>query len=134
MDEAHQEFFEDLARHLNYWVQYMHGAATEPSFSLIALTEYEDSLRVLQKSLTTPEEKAAFRAALFAGMCGLLHSVLVMLDGGTQLADKFMVTLRTEEDEILGPNRDLHDGFYEHLYNTGRLPYKQTGDTLGRLA
>jgi hypothetical protein len=119
MDETHKIFFEDLARHLDYWVDETTKVATQAEADLFAWNDCEGSLRRLQQVLVSPEDKSAFRAVLFAGMSGLLHSVMTGLDGATQMADEFTVDVITSEGKTLGPGLD--ELLVEHLYSTGRM-------------
>jgi hypothetical protein len=126
MDEVHRAFFEDLARQLEFWVEKTYRAATDPQHDLVGWSDYVEDVRILQQMNMTAEERSAFRAVLFAGMSALLHNVLVMLDGGTELVDTFSMHLRTSDGDLLGPG--LHDRFYEHLYDTQRMPYSQRSE------
>ncbi len=119
MDTTHKEFFEELARNLDFWVERITQNATDPSADL-KRTSYPSAFHILQQTLTTPEQRAALRTVIFDGMSGLLHSVLVGFDGGTQLAEKFTLMITTSEGVRLRPG--LHEFFVEYLDITGRMP------------
>ena len=123
LDETHRVFFEDLSRELDFWVNRTAEVATQPTSELTGWRDYEAPFDRLQQVLQSPQDKAALRAVLLAGMSGLLHSVMATFDGATQLADEFTVTLITSSGEELGPG--LHELLIEHLYETGRLPYRE---------
>lgn len=125
MDEWHREFFEDLARFLDFWVDATAAPIADPEWTPEADRGWPQEVvwafRTLRQVLTTPEHQSALRAVLFAGLSGLLHSALVTLDGGSALAEKFTLTLTTSDGHTLGPGLD--EFWVGHLYDTGRLPY-----------
>jgi hypothetical protein len=45
--------------------------------------------------------------------------VLVTFDGGTALAENFMISIVSDYGYVF--NRDLHEQFIEYLMDTGRL-------------
>ena len=60
------------------------------------------------------DAEAVARASLHA----CLHSLLVTLDRGTQLADHFLVFVVDEDGNVL--SHALHEDFTDHLFDTGR--------------
>ncbi len=121
MDDTHREFFEDACRSLDHWVRETTGAATNPAWDMLAWEEAVDAVRRLQSVLVSPEDKNAFRQVVFEGMVGLLHSVMAMLDGASELADHYTITITTSTGKELGPGLD--ELLANHLYESGRLPY-----------
>jgi hypothetical protein len=119
MDEAQQEFFEDIGRSLDQWLQVTVEAATSPAADLTWATN-KKAFQVLQQALVTDEQHWAYRVALQDVMVGLLHSLMVTLDGGSRLADQYTLTLTTSRGTTLGPG--LNELLFEHLGNTERLP------------
>lgn len=123
MDEMHRLFFEDLARSLDYWVRETVEAATNAEAD-VSWSSIERHFRLLQPTLATREQREAFRAVLHKALTGLLHSVMVTLDGGSELADSFTLTITTSTGATLAPG--LHEMLYDHLWDTGRIAEGKT--------
>ena len=82
---SQKELFYDLATSLEYWsntlTEQVNGKKKVFSDELI------DSYKILSERLSAPEDIEAFQKVVFDGMNGLIHSMLVMFDGGTRLSE-----------------------------------------------
>src|SRR5437870_3041717 len=115
VDDRHRALFEDLGRSLDHWLDVTVRSATNPAADL-RWSSIERAFRILQQTLVTPEQRAAFRAVLAKALAGQLNSVMATLDGATQLADAYTVTLVTSDGAQLGPG--LNELLVDHLYDT----------------
>lgn len=106
--------FQGLKRIKDYWA----SEATDslkPSTDLI-WSDYAENYRMLQEKLSTPEEQEAFKNIQNEIIKGVIHSILVMIDGGDALADKMRIDLIDEETkESLKENIALHEEFVSYL-------------------
>lgn len=121
MDDIHRALFEDFARHLDDWTAQAERVITEGTDRVSGFSDVKDSVQLLQSTLT-PEQRDAVRALCFTSMSGLLHSVMLTLDGATALADSYTVSTVASDGDALGPG--LNEMLVEHLYETNRLPYR----------
>lgn len=119
MDGVHREFFEDLARELDGWSVAAVDAVSRKEADLKWAGAAAASFELLRESLPSPTLVNAYKEALRVVLTGLLHSVMVSLDGGTQLADTVRLRVQTEDGVTLGPG--LNELLFEHLHETGRL-------------
>lgn len=106
--------FGNLKRIKDYWM----NEATDslkPSTDLI-WSDFAESYKLLQGKLNTPAEQDAFKNIQSEIIKGVLHSVLVMIDGGDALADEFKIDLVDEKTkESLKEHIALHEEFYSYL-------------------
>lgn len=110
--------FEDLARQLDSWIETAREATADPSADLIWASD-PDAWRRLGKALRGSETTEEFVTALRETLLGFAHSVLVMIDGGTELAEQMTVDLTSSEGRSIGDG--LHELFTGYLIETGRL-------------
>ncbi len=69
----------------------------------------------MQHLLKNDEEKEAYEKALNELKKGAIHSLLVMVDGGDDLADKYTVDLVVEKNNKSLKTGALHEEFYDYL-------------------
>ena len=120
MNPTQREIFEDLGRELDGWVRVATDAVSGANPDLTWAGEAGPAVKRLRQCLSSPELVNAYEVSLRKTLAGLLHSVMVSLDGGTQLADKVRVRLTTADGQEIGPG--LNELLFEHLHETGRLP------------
>jgi len=112
--EKRELVFENLKRIKDYWVSTA-VASLEPNADLI-WSNVEDDIRELQKIVSTDYQKEAFEKVLSDIIMGVLHSALVMIDGGDALADKMKIDLVDfDTGESLKGNTALHEDFFGYL-------------------
>lgn len=104
--------FEDLARTLQYWTDEGTTALSDPESSLLAY-ESEGAFRHLQSRLSSAEDKRALGLALHEILRGTIHSVLVAIDGGTEMAETQRLHLVTDGGRRL--SESLHEEFARFL-------------------
>lgn len=76
----------------------------------------ENEYRQLQLSLKKEEDKKAYEKVLNEVIQGVLHSVLVMIDGGDDLAVQYTVDLVIKgNNQSLKENGALHEDFIDYL-------------------
>ncbi|CAH1217430.1 hypothetical protein PAECIP111893_04277 [Paenibacillus plantiphilus] len=106
--------FQNLKRIKDYWANEVTNSL-KPSTDLI-WSNYEENYKLLQGKLRTPEEQEAFKNIQDEIIKGVLHSILVMIDGGDALADDIRIDIIDEETrESLKENIALHEEFVSYL-------------------
>ncbi|MEG6511000.1 histidine kinase [Desulforamulus ruminis] len=107
---------EQLKTIKDYWV-YTGRDSLEKNSDLI-WSDVEEQYRILQERISSREEKDAFMVVLDELIKGTIHSILVMIDGGDDLANKFTIDLVDQETkESLKGRTALHEEFYSYLIN-----------------
>lgn len=106
--------FENLKDIKDYWVKTsLEGLA--PNADLV-WSDIEEQYKILQDKIVTNDEKVAYEKILNEAIRGVIHSILVMIDGGDKLADNYTVDLIEEETKkSLKENANLHEKFYDYL-------------------
>ena len=106
--------FENLKAIKDYWTSQA-TKSLNPSTDLI-WTENESDFRLLQTKLSTAQEQEAFKRVQDEIIRGVLHSTLVMLDGGDALADKMRIDIIDKStNESLKNDIALHEEFVSYL-------------------
>lgn len=117
MDEpVLKAFLEDLARAMESWVDSVCTAVDSPA-EAGTWSENVEVYRRLNQSLDGRTDD--LRIVLAEAMTGLLHSVLVTMDGGSAGAEIGRVYPADAEGRVLADG--LHELFYEHLLESGRM-------------
>ncbi|WBW98365.1 histidine kinase [Oceanirhabdus sp. W0125-5] len=100
--------YENLKNIKDYWVE-SSLEGLNPDTDLI-WSEFEEQYKLLQSKIITDTEKAAYEKILNEVIQGVLHSVLVMIDGGDELADSYTLDLIDRETtESLKESIALHE-------------------------
>jgi hypothetical protein len=115
--DSQRQFLEEIARSMDYWTDVLVKSVSGKSD--LRWTERPDDFRRLGELLQRAEAVDAFATVVREGLLGILHSVLVTFDGGTQLAESVLLNITDEHGRTF--DRDLHDQFASHLFDTGRL-------------
>ena len=112
MDDQ-QLVFQNLKRIKDYYIETA-IESLDPGTDLI-WTNFEEEYRLLQSMINT-EGKLAYRKVLNEILRGVIFSVLVMIDGGDDLANNLMIDIvERETKETLNPNKALHEEFFDYL-------------------
>ncbi|MBO2536954.1 MULTISPECIES: histidine kinase [Rummeliibacillus] len=112
--EEKKQLFEHLKSIKDYWVKTSVESLDENAD--LIWSDYEEEYHKLQCLLKNDEEKEAYERVLNELIKGVLHSILVMVDGGDDLADKYTVDLIAEKhNKSLKMNGALHEEFYDYL-------------------
>lgn len=112
--EEKRYLFENLKNIKDYWVQTsLKGLEKDTDF---IWSECEKEYRTLQHLLKNEEDKESYEKILNEVIEGVLHSLLVMVDGGDDLADHYTVDLIVEKNnKSLKYDGALHEDFFEYL-------------------
>lgn len=109
--------FENLKNIKDYWT----NTAVEqlsPNADLVA-SNCEEEYRLLANKISSDKELLAFRKIQNELIEGVIHSILVMVDGGDDLADKFLLDLIDRETkESLQDDIALHEEFIGYVLDT----------------
>ncbi len=108
-----QILFKRLKEIKDYWVKTsVKGLKSDTD---LIWSDYEDEYVQLQGALSK-EDKQAYEKVLDEAIKGAIHSILVMLDGGDELTDKFNVDLiNADSKESLKEKIALHEEFFSYL-------------------
>jgi hypothetical protein len=112
----HDDLFQDLKQIRDTWanVDYLGPSSVVPEWS-----ELKGEYEALRNVIKNENEIEAFKKVLKNTVTGVLHSVLVMIDGGTELAEKFNIDLVVlETGESLRENIALDEEFMGYLLDT----------------
>ncbi len=115
--DSQREFIEELATSLDYWTDTLVRSVSDESD--LRWSERPDEFRKLAEALRRGGAQDAFASVVREGLRGVIHSVLVTLDGGTQLAESVLLSITDDHGETFG--RDLHEQFVSLLLDTGRI-------------
>jgi hypothetical protein len=112
--DKRQLLFKQLKFIKDYWAET--GKNSLERDADLIWSDREDQYHVLHDKLCSEQEKDAFKKVSEELIKGVIHSVLVMIDGGDDLADKFTVDLvDTQTKESLKSGSALHEEFYSYL-------------------
>ncbi|CAM4403201.1 histidine kinase [Paenibacillus alkaliterrae] len=109
----HDDLFQDLKQIRDTWAQvdYLGPNSVIPEWS-----ELKEEYDTLRNKIENENEIVAFKKILKNTVTGVLHSVLVMIDGGTELAEKFNIDLVIMgTGESMRENIALHEEFIGYL-------------------
>lgn len=113
-----EALFADLAAALEYWKAGSIEALTAPTADL-SWCDHPEAFRTLQSKLRSASDQDAVSACMSEILRGVIHSVLVALDGGTKMAESQPLNVVTEDGVVL--SRSLHEGFIDYLIRNGHL-------------
>ena len=106
--------FEQIKAKKDYWVET--GSNSLEKDADLIWSESKDQYFLLQEKLGTVKEKDAFKKVVNELIKGTIHSILVMVDGGDDLADKYTIDLVDQKTkESLKRDGALHEDFYSYL-------------------
>lgn len=113
MDEQ-KVLFERLKDIKDYWVDSSVKRLNE--YEDLVPSECEEEYEVLKALLKTKESKIAYKKIINNTIEGVIHSILVMLDGGDELTDKFNIDLiNADSKKSLKDKIALHEEFFRYL-------------------
>ncbi len=116
-----QIFFEDVASTVDYWAKQTADLLTVANAddthveNKAALLAIRDALQNIPSS--------DVESVLRERFVGVVHSMLVILDGGTKMAETGRLHLVDGSGTSIGEG--LHERFHDHLFETGRMKYHQ---------
>ncbi len=114
--EKQKIIFNRLKEIKDYWVDTSVDSLQKDAD--LIWSEHEEEYKVLQALITNRKEKTAYYKILDEIISGTMHSILVMLDGGDMLTDKFNIDIIDfDTKQSLKENVSLHEAFYEYLIN-----------------
>lgn len=113
MDEQ-RVLFERLKDIKDYWVDSSVKRLNEQGY--LVPSECEEEYKVLKVLLETEEGKIAYKKIINNTIEGVIHSILVMLDGGDELTDKFNIDIiNANTKKSLKEDSALHEEFFGYL-------------------
>jgi len=115
MNDKQELLFQNLKSIKDVWTESAVDSLN-PNTDLIGWTDMEESIKTLQQKLSSEEELEAYRKVVNSVIEGVIHSILVMIDGGDELADNFLVDLIDRDTkESLQEDIALHEEFFGYL-------------------
>ena len=106
--------FENLKMIKDYWSDTAIGRL-DSSADLIS-TEFVEEYKRLQMIIHNTEDKEAFRKVMNDIIEGVIHSILVMVDGGDKLAENLILDLIDwNTKESFREQGALHEDFFRYL-------------------
>ena len=117
MNEKQRLLLQNLINIKDYWTKTAVDGLN--SNTDLIWSDYEDEYKILQTKLTSQEELNAFHKVQSEVIQGVIHSILVMIDGGDELADNYLIDLVDREtNESLQKEVALHEEFVGYLLDT----------------
>lgn len=114
MNEKQQLLLQNLKNIKDYWTKTA-VESLNPRSDLI-WSEHEDEYKNLQTKLTSKEDLNDYTKVQSEIIKGVIHSILVMIDGGDELADNYLIDLVDRETkESLQKEFALHEEFESFL-------------------
>lgn len=113
------DFFQDLAAALDVWSQASAESLRSDEADLLWIENKDSRIRIREALEQVGVESSDVHAVLNECFRGLLVSVLSIIDGATEMAEKGRVHLVNENGKSLGEG--LHQEFVNYLFDTGRL-------------
>jgi hypothetical protein len=114
MNEKQKLLFQNFKNIKDYWVK-TSVDSLNPNTDLI-WSHNEDEYKLLQTKVKSQEELVAFSKIQNELIKGVIHSFLVMIDGGDELADNYLLDLVDRETkESLIKDVALHEEFFGYL-------------------
>ncbi|WP_241156787.1 histidine kinase [Bacillus sp. FJAT-42376] len=106
--------FERLTETKDYWVNTICEGLDDKAD--LIWSEVEAEYEILQKKLTSLEEREAYQKVVDEVIKGVMHSILVMIDGGDELADRILLDLiERDSRKSLSIQTALHEKFFGYL-------------------
>lgn len=100
----------------DYWVESSLKRLT--STDELVPSECDNEYDNLKKIIKTEDDIKAYKTIMNNSIEGVLHSILVMLDGGDELTDEFNIDLINGDSmKSLKENIALHEEFISYLLN-----------------
>jgi hypothetical protein len=113
MDEQ-KILFERLKQIKDYWVK-TSTESLEKQADLI-WSEHEEQYNLLQSLILEEQSKKAYSKVIDELLKCAIHSILVMLDGGDELTDKFKIDIiNADTKKSLKEDIALHEEFFGYL-------------------
>jgi len=120
MNEKQELLLQNLKSIRDYWTKTAVDGLN--SNTDLIWSENEDEYKILQTKLISKEELNAFHQIQNEVIDGVIHSILVMIDGGDQLADNFLIDLiDSGTKESLQEGVALHEEFYGYLLDNEEM-------------
>ena len=96
------------------WIKYsLRGLESNDD---LILSEYKDEYRYLQNVLADEESKIAYEKILDEVIRGVIHTILVIFDGGDQVTDQFDIgIINKDTKKLINENTALHEEFFGYL-------------------
>jgi hypothetical protein len=106
--------FNQLKSIKDYWVKTSVESLEEESD--LIWSEHEEAYARLQELIKLDSDKEFYANILNEILKGAIHSILVMVDGGDSLSDKYNLDLvNSDTNKSIKENTALHEEFFSYL-------------------
>jgi len=115
--KEHEILFRRLKEMKDWWINASVEGLTEDN--TLRWSNCEKEYLLLRTLISTKEEKKAYSKIIDELMIGLIHSILVMFDGGDELTDEFNIdVINADTQKSLLEKVALHEEFIGYLLDT----------------
>ena len=112
--DIQKEMFRNLLQIKDYWVS--ESVKSIACDSDLLWSDFEHEYKLLHSKLVLEEDIRSYEKVVGELVKGVIHSILVMIDGGDSLADIFKLDLIDQETkESLKDGIALHEEFMGYL-------------------
>lgn len=112
--EEQRVLFERLKDIKDYWVKTSVESLDKQSD--LTWSEHEKEYNLLQSLISEEKSKKAYSKIIDELLKGVIHSILVMFDGGDELTDKFNIDIiNADTKKSLKEDIALHEEFIGYL-------------------
>lgn len=113
MNEDQKILFKRLKEIRNYWVQTsVNGLNSDTD---LIWSDFQDDYVHLQK-IFSDIDKQVYERVINETLTGMIHSILVMFDGGDELTDQYSVDIiNMNSNRSLKEGIALHEEFFDYL-------------------
>ncbi|AKB32385.1 hypothetical protein MSSIH_1695 [Methanosarcina siciliae HI350] len=116
MLKEHEVLFRRLKEIKDYWSDTALESLSEESD--LSWSNCEKEYLFLRKAISTEEGKKAYSNTIDELMRGLIHSILVMFDGGDELTDEFNIDIiNADTKKSLLEKISLHEEFIDYIFD-----------------
>lgn len=107
-------FFQNLKQIKEYWLKISKISINEQSD--LMWSQCEKEYEVLREEFSNSKSKEAYANVIDELFTGLIHSLLVMFDGGDALSDKFNIDIiNADTGESIKNNIALNEEFLDYF-------------------
>lgn len=113
------DLMRDISNGFDYWVEHATEKIMDSEIDPIYLDPagpWERFRESVAKDVVSKEDVSLVMKSIISGV---IHSVMVSLDGGGEMGGKGRLYLCDENGKVL--SLDLHDAFMAYLLETGRI-------------
>jgi hypothetical protein len=114
--KEHEVLFRRLKEMKDWWVDASVKGLIEDD--TLRWSNCEKEYLLLKTLISTEEGKQAYSRIINELMVGLIHSILVIFDGGDEVTDEFSIDIiNADTKQSLLEEIALHEGFIDYLFD-----------------